>query len=99
MYAKEELQAAAKVIKEIAQGHHVSEEQVRADLKEAMDIGRSNPDPAVRARWTTFRYAGEEPTVEEFILWATSLTKDKLDYRSVIGEDPLRKNHPHFREG
>lgn len=100
MYTPEELRAATKIIQEIARGHKVSEERVRADLKEAMDMGRSNPDPAVQARWTTFRYAGEEPTVEEFILWATSLTKDKLNYRDVIGEiDPLRKNHPYFREG
>ena len=38
-------------------------------MKEAMDARRSNPDPAVQAKWVGFKYSGDEPTLEEFILW------------------------------
>ena len=37
-------------------------------MKEAMDVGRSNPDPAVQAKWTGFGYAGDERTPKKFIL-------------------------------
>ncbi len=73
MYTEKELKAAADIIKQIAREHHVSEEQVRLDLQEAMNVGRNNPDPAVQALWATFRYAGAEPTVEEFILWTAAI--------------------------
>ena len=69
MYTEKELKAAARVIQLVAHEHHVSEAQVRADMKEAMNAGRNDPDPAVHARWETFQYAGVEPTLEEFILW------------------------------
>ena len=59
----------ARIIKRIARENHVSEARVRADMKEAMDFGRSNPDPAVQQEWASFHYDGDEPTVEEFILW------------------------------
>ena len=69
MYTKRELKRAAEIIRQIARGHQVTEEEVRRDMKEAMDVGRSNPDPAVQAKWADFEYAGDEPTLEEFILW------------------------------
>jgi len=75
MYTEKELKAATKIIRRIAREHHVPEEQVRSDITEAMNAGRNNPDPAVQARWATFRFSGKEPTVEEFILWAAALTK------------------------
>jgi len=75
MYTEKELKAATKIIRRIAREHHVPEEQVRSDMTEAMNAGRNNPDPAVQARWATFRFSGKEPTVEEFILWAAALTK------------------------
>ena len=39
------------------------------DNDTGMDAGRSNPDPAVQAKWAGFEYSGDEPTLEEFILW------------------------------
>ena len=47
MYTKRELKRAAEIIRQIARGRQVTEEEVRRDMKEAMDAGRSNPDPAV----------------------------------------------------
>ena len=75
MYTEKELKAATKIIRRIAREHHVPEEQVRSDMTEAMNAGRNNPDPAVQARWATFHFSGKEPTAEEFILWAATLTK------------------------
>lgn len=75
MYAKKELKRSADIIKRIARENNIPEERVRADMKEAMNAGRNNPNPEVQARWASFDFAGEEPTVEEFILWAASLIK------------------------
>ena len=76
MYTKKELAHATDIIKRIAREHGVPEAQVRADMQEAMNAGRANPDPAVQARWAAFHYAGTEPTVEEFILWTASQIGD-----------------------
>jgi len=43
--------------------------KMRKKLKRANHAGRSNPDPAVQAKWAGFEYSGDEPTLEEFILW------------------------------
>lgn len=69
MYMKRELKRASGIIRQIARDNHVTEEEVHRDMKEAMDVGRNNPDPAVQAKWAGFEYAGDEPTLEEFILW------------------------------
>ena len=50
MYTKRELKRAAEIIRQIAREHQVTEEEVRRDMKEAMDVGRSNPDPVVQAK-------------------------------------------------
>ena len=64
---------AANIIRRIAHKRNVPESDVRAELLEAMNAGRTNPDPAVQAKWAEFHYAGAEPTVEEFIMWVASL--------------------------
>lgn len=63
---------AANIIRRIAQEHNASEAEVRSEMYEAMNAGRNNSDPEVQARWRTFHFAGDEPTVEEFILWTAS---------------------------
>ena len=55
--------------------NNVSEDQVRADMQEAMDCGRNCPDPIAQKLWEGFHYAGSEPTLEEFILWVASLSQ------------------------
>ncbi len=76
MYTEKEWNAATKIIGQIAQEHHVPEEQVRSDMEEAINAGRIHPNPAVQAWWATFRFSGKEPTVEEFILWAAAIIRD-----------------------
>ena len=79
MYTKRELKRAAEIIRQIARDNHVTEEEVRRDMKEAMDAGRNNPDLAVQAKWVGFEYAGDEPTLEEFILWMAEKIKESGD--------------------
>ena len=79
MYTKRELKRAAGIIRQIARENHVTEEEVRRDMKEAIDVGRYNPDPAVQAKWAGFEYAGDEPTLEEFILWMVGQIKESGD--------------------
>lgn len=74
MYTKKELKIAADTIRQIAWEHHMPEARVRADMEEAMNAGRNDPDPVIRARWADFHYAGAEPTLEEFILWVAGMT-------------------------
>ena len=76
MYTKRELKRAAGIIRQIARDNNVTEEEVRRDMKEAMDAGRNNPDPAVQAKWAGFEYARDEPTLEEFILWMATKIKE-----------------------
>ncbi len=79
MYTEKELKSAADIITRIARAHHVPEEQVRADMREAMDAARSDPSPAARAQWAAFPYAAAEPTPEEFILWLAAETRKEAD--------------------
>ena len=77
-YTKEELRRAADAITKTAKANGVSETEVRNEMRIAMNIGRNDPDPAVQAKWASFLYAGEDPTVEEFIAWCIRLAKDKM---------------------
>ena len=83
MYTKKELKRAADIIQQIARDNHVTEEDVRRDMKEAIDAGRNNPDPAVQARWKEFQFTGEEPTVEEFILWTAEMVKKTVNREGI----------------
>lgn len=49
MYTEQELKKAADIIKKVAEDNNVSEDQVRADMQEAMDCGRNCPDPIGRS--------------------------------------------------
>lgn len=66
----------AQMIEKLAHDKRVPESQVRADMLEAMREAMSNPDPKARERWASFQYDGQEPTLEEFILWVAGLVKE-----------------------
>ena len=76
MYSKAILALAAAVIRQIAQQEGVPETQVRADMYEAMNRARHYGDPSTQAQWSTFRYSGSEPTIEEFIIWAADRAQE-----------------------
>ena len=77
MYTQKELKRAAAHIRRLARENGLSEEDMRAEMKAAMDAGRNNPDPDVQAKWAGFKYSGPEPTVDEFVLWVSSLVKER----------------------
>ena len=77
MFTEEELGRAKRAITIMAKRNGVSEEQIRAELKEAIDISFCCTDPLVRAQWSEFEYAGSEPTPEEFITWNAKKVKQK----------------------
>ncbi len=78
MYTEREMRAATNIIRRIARESSLSEAQVRSDMQKAIKYGISSPDPAVQAHWATLRYSGAQPTVEEFILWAASMTRNRM---------------------
>ena len=78
MYTRNQLRAAAGIIRQIARANHVSEAQVRMEMEEAMNYGRNDPALEVQAKWSTFHYAGPEPTLEEFILWVSAMVKGRM---------------------
>ena len=60
---------ADKAISQVAQSHHVSEDTVRKEMKEAISEALSSPDPEVQALWKQIPCAGETPEPEELIDW------------------------------
>lgn len=65
------LEDARSAIRKIAEENHISVEQVRAEMIQAMEAGMSNPDPEIQAKWKTIPCKGEKPTPEEVIIWAS----------------------------
>lgn len=65
-----ELEAARRVIEELARRERKTATEVRADMTEAMMAGWNNPDPKVQAVWKQIPCDGERPTPEELIVWA-----------------------------
>lgn len=82
MFSDKEQEYAAKLIQRIAQAHNVTQKQVRAGIAEACRSAIMNPDPEVQARWAAFRYAGAEPTAEEFLLWIVTQAVSRTDCHS-----------------
>ena len=73
MFTEKQKKAASRIISQIARVHQVPEAEVRFEMEKAMEQGMSSSDPMVQARWASFSFTGEQPTVEEFILWAASM--------------------------
>ena len=81
----EEMLAHAKVvIAEIARDHEVPESEIRAEMMAAMRAGMANPDPDVQKQWSEIPWRGAEPTVEEFIAWATLKAGNEVNTEKEI---------------
>ena len=76
-YTKEELNRARNAIIRAARDNGVPEAEVRAEMIQAMNCGRNNPDPTVQEKWSSFQYTGAEPTAEEFIAWCIRLATNQ----------------------
>ena len=75
-YTKEQLVRASWVISKMAIEEGIPEKMVRDELKEVMKCYQCSQDPAVQKEYQTFHFAGQEPTVEEFLLWITKKIHD-----------------------
>ncbi len=60
---------AKKAISEVAKAHHVSEESVREEMKEAIADAMQSSDPEVQKLWKQIPCAGEVPEPEEVMEW------------------------------
>ena len=72
MYTENELRKTSEVIRQVACQNHFSENEMRESMNEAITPDHLNPGPDTHAVWSTFSFAGDNPTPEEFILWAAS---------------------------
>ena len=57
----------SKVIKAVAKKHGVRPEIVYEEMKEAIEAGYNNPDPAVQEYWRKIAPDGKIPAPEKFI--------------------------------
>ena len=79
MYTEEELTRAKKAITLLAMRNDVPEQQIRADLREAIIISFHSTDPHVQAQWATCEFADSVPTPEEFITWISKKVTARSD--------------------
>lgn len=70
-----ELQRAKQSLNLVAKREGKTLEEVRSDVKRAIAEARSNPDPAVRARWALSPFSGREPSPEEFVAWCAKMAQ------------------------
>ena len=60
---------AQKLFEQVALKNGVSVAEVRKEIEIAIDEAMTNPDPAVKKEWENFKFKGEKPTPEEFIVY------------------------------
>ncbi len=59
---------AQKLFEQVALKNGVSVAEVRKEIEIAIDEAMTNPDPAVKKEWENFKFKGDKPTPEEFIV-------------------------------
>ena len=70
--AKIDIEKTSRAISEVATQSGESEENVRADIEEAIRVGMSDPDPAVQARWKAISPDGGPVKPKQLIAWLTT---------------------------
>lgn len=60
---------AQKIFEKIALENGVSVTEVRKEIEIAIDEAMANPDPVVKKEWENFRFKGDKPTPEEFVVY------------------------------
>ena len=68
------------IIAMVAEKHGVSEEEVYADMKEAIAAGFHSTDPEVKEIWKNIPMEGSEPTPEEVIHGITMMIQSGWHY-------------------
>ena len=57
------------IFEKVAEQYTTTASEVYAEIQKAIDVGFSNPDPAVQAEWKKMNYKGDKPTPEEVIAY------------------------------
>lgn len=68
------------ILQRIAEKNHVSVEEVRKEIDEAVAQARQNPDPAIQAIWAEFLKEYPQATAEQVIYYfAGRIEMDKKE--------------------
>lgn len=65
------------IIRQIALQEGISEQEVIDEMQKAIDIGFSNPDPAVQAYWAAMPFKGK-PTPQELMLYLAQKASEPM---------------------
>ena len=76
LYIREKL-----ALRGVAAANNTTIERVRAEIWEAIEAGRNNPDPAIQALWAQIPHKGDKPTPEEFIAFLSARIKEEAQSR------------------
>ena len=79
MYTKEDLRRASRAIAVMAEREGVTEEHIRAEIDEAIQVSHKSLDPRVKAQWADIEFVGSEPSVEEFVTWLAEKVNTRLN--------------------
>lgn len=66
------------ILKKVAERDGVSVEHVLSEIKKAVDIGMSNPDPRIRLFWMNIPHEGTCPTPEEVLIFLSTRINKQL---------------------
>ena len=65
-------------LKYLAEERHTSEAEIYKNIHLCLDESKQSTDPGVQAYWRSIPRAGEEPTVEEALIYMAAQIKDSL---------------------
>ena len=60
------------IIRQIAKQNGVTTAEVKKDIREAIRVGMSSPDPAVQAHWRGMSPTGAEPSINQVLTYLTA---------------------------
>ncbi len=60
------------IIRQIAKQNGVTTAEVKKDIREAIRVGMSSPDPAVQAHWRSMSPTGAEPSINQVLTYLTA---------------------------
>lgn len=64
-----------RILEIIARQEHLSVQEVREEMTEAMREGQNSRDPIVQARWAAIPRKGAELTLEEFVEYMAKVAR------------------------
>lgn len=64
--------AAKNILKKIAMKNGISEEEVRMEIKKAIELAASNKDPKIHNKFNEIKCKGDIPTPEEVLVYLSN---------------------------